>query len=247
MNRFYSLNPQPIAKQALKAGLLGLALFGLAACQSAPSEKLTNTLTVAGRGDINIPTTLTQVQAGVEVQGETAEAVQQQVAERSQAVISLLKSRQVEKLETTGISLNPNYTYKDGKQEIKGYIGSNTVSFRIKTDKAGNILDEAVKAGATRIQGVSFIASDDAIAIAQQEAIREATADAQTQAKAALSALNLSQRDIVNVQINGMNAPYPMPMPAAFSGNVLQAEQVSTPVEGGRQKVVAGVTLQIRY
>jgi uncharacterized protein YggE len=59
---------------------------------------------------------LTQVRLGVEIQGKTAQAVQQQVAQRSQAVIELLKSRKVEKLETTGISLNPNYSYKDGKQ-----------------------------------------------------------------------------------------------------------------------------------
>ena len=70
---------------------------------------------------------MTQVLLGVEIQGKTAQEVQQQVAKRSQAVVKLLKSRKVEKLQTTGISLNPNYSYKDGKPNITGYSGTNTV------------------------------------------------------------------------------------------------------------------------
>ncbi len=75
--------------------------------QAQNPASLPRTLTVSGKGKITIPTTLTQVRLGVEVQGKTAQEVQQQVAKRSQAVVELLKSRQVEKLETTGISLNP--------------------------------------------------------------------------------------------------------------------------------------------
>jgi hypothetical protein len=134
---------------------------------------------------------MTQVRLGVEIQGKTAQEVQQQVAKRSQAVVQLLKARQVEKLATTGISLNPNYSYKDGKQNITGYSSTNTVSFRIDTEKSGTLLDEAIKAGATRIDGISFVASDEAIAQAQQQAIQKASEDAKKQADAALKALNL--------------------------------------------------------
>lgn len=235
-----------------KTLLLVLGLLSLTACQSAGTNlqpqslaSLPRTLTVSGKGDVSIPTTLTQVRLGVEVQGQTAQEVQQQVAKRSQAVVELLKSRKVEKLETTGISLSPNYTYKDGKQTINGYTGTNTVSFRVDTDKSGTLLDDAIQAGATRIDGVSFIAGDDAIAQAQQQAIQEAAENARKQADAALKALNLNQREVVSIQINAANPPQPI---YGAPANMAKAEQsADTPVVGGEQKVEQSVTLQIRY
>jgi uncharacterized protein YggE len=186
------------------------------------------------------------VRLGVEIQGKTAQAVQQQVAQRSQAVIELLKSRKVEKLETTGISLNPNYSYKDGKQSIIGYSGTNTVSFRINTDNSGTVLDDAIQAGATRIDGIQFVAADEAIAQARQQAIQKASEDAKKQAEAALSALNLSQREVMSIQINGANPPQPVVyrLPASVAK---VAQTANTPVVAGEQKVEQTVTLQIRY
>ncbi len=237
----------------LKALCLVVGLLGLASCQSVPTNAqtqnlapLARTLTVAGKGEISVPTTMTQVRLGVQIQGKTAQEVQQQVAQRSQAVVELLKSRQVEKLETTGISLNPNYSYQGGKQSINGYIGTNTVSFRIDTEKSGTLLDDAVKAGATRIDGVSFVASDEAIAQAQQQAIQKASEDAKKQADAALSALNLSQREVISIQINGANPPQPVSNPPADVAQ-LAKENAVTSVVAAEQKVRQTVTLQVRY
>ncbi len=205
------------------------------------------TLTVTGRGVKSIPTTITQVRLGVEVQAKTAQEAQQEAAKRSTAVITLLKSRNVEKLETTGINLNPIYSYENNTQKLTGYSATNTVSFRIPTGNAGNLLDEAVKAGATRIDGVSFIASDSAISTAQQQALKEATQDAQKQADAVLSALNLRAGEVIGIQINGAYAPPPVPVPMPKFADARAEMTASTPIEGGEQQVEASVTLQIRY
>jgi hypothetical protein len=191
---------------------------------------------------------MTQVRLGVEIQGKTAQAVQQQVAKRSQAVVELLKTRKVEKLETTGIRLNPNYSNKDGKQTITGYSATNMVSFQINTDKSGTLLDDAIQAGATRIEGIQFVAADEAIAQAQQQAIQKASEDAKKQADAALSALNLSQREVMSIQINGANPPQPVVYnsPAVARENTVQ-KTADTPILPGEQKVQQTVTLQIRY
>jgi uncharacterized protein YggE len=254
MNRLLDFSPLNTWDR-LKTLLLVFGLLSLTSCQAVSSNaqtpnlaSLPRTLTVSGKGDVTIPTTMTQVRLGVEIQGKTAKDVQQQVAKRSQVVVELLKSRKVEKLETTGISLNPNYTYKDGRQSINGYIGINTVSFRIDTDKSGTLLDDAIKAGATRIDGVSFVASDDAIAQAQQQAIQKAAEEAKKRADAALRALNLSQREVIGIQINGANPPVPIVNPVALpkvAENM--AQRADTAVVPGEQKVQQSVTLQIRY
>jgi uncharacterized protein YggE len=201
------------------------------------------TLTVTGQGMEMIPTTQTQVNLGVEMQGKNANELQQQVARKTSAVIDLLRSRQVEKLKTTGISLQPNYDYSNNNRKLLGYVATNIVSFRIPTDKIGNLLDEAVKAGATRIDNLNFTADDAAIAKAQKEALRKATVDAQEQAEAVLTTLHLNSKEVVSIKINDTNAPRPQPV---LHEAVMKVAD-RTPVIGGEQTVEAAVTLEISY
>ena len=208
-------------------------------------EQRIRTLSVTGRGVEAIPTTETQVALGVEVQGKTAAEVQQEAARRSSAVVALLRSRQVQKLETTGITLSPTYTYENNQQRLIGYIATNTVSFRLNTQSAGTLLDDAVQAGATRIQGVSFVAADSAIEQAQKQALKKATQDAQAQADAVFSALNLKRGEILNIQVNGASPPPPMYRQLAASRG--PAADATTPVVGGEQQIEASVTLQFGY
>ncbi|WP_066423753.1 SIMPL domain-containing protein [Anabaena sp. 4-3] len=209
-------------------------------------EKVWRTLTVTGRGEESIPTTLAQVSLGVEIQGKTAQEVQQEAARRSAAVVALLKNRNVEKLQTTGIRLNPVYSYTNNVQRITGYAASNTVSFRVPNDKAGTLLDDAVKAGATQINGIRFVATDEAIASARQQALKEATQDAQQQANAVLSSLGFQAKEIVSVQVGGATAPPPPMLYRAEAAKLANAD-ASTPVIAGEQEVEASVTLQISY
>jgi hypothetical protein len=208
-------------------------------------EQRLRTLTVTGRGIEVIPTTQTQVRLGVEVQGKTAAEVQQEAARRSSAVVELLRSRQVEKLETTGITLNPTYSYENNQQRLTGYTATNTVTFRINTQSAGTLLDDAVNSGATRIDGVSFVAVESAIESARKQALRKATQDAQSQADAVLSSINLKRGEIVSIQVNGASAPPPMYRQLAGTRGV--AAEATTPVVGGEQQIEASVTLQISY
>jgi uncharacterized protein len=206
-------------------------------------EQRIRTLTVTGRGVEAIPTTQTFVYLGVEVQGKTAAEVQQEAAKRSSAVVELLRSRQVEKLETTGITLSPNYSYENNQQRLIGYTATNTVSFRINTQSAGTLLDDAVRAGATRIQGVSFVATESAIEQAQKQALKKATQDAQSQADAVLNALNFKRGDILGIQVNSAGAPSPV----YRQMEARSANFAITPVFGGEEQVNASVTLQISY
>lgn len=232
--------------------LLGLVM--LSACQSPPAPlssqsvaALPRVLSVSGTGETQIPTTIAKVNLGVQVEGKTATEVQQEMAKRSQAVVKLLKERKVDELETTGIQLNPNYNYQNNEQRIIGYTATNTVTFEMPVAQVGNLLDETVKVGATRIDGISFVASDEAIATAQQEALKKATEAAKKQAEAVLTTLNFDQKEILGIQINGNNMP-PYPIPIMQTMNMAAETKVaSTPVEGGKQQIQASVTLQIRY
>ena len=234
-------------RSLLTALCLTLTLVSFVGLDAAVAqEQRIRTLSVTGRGVEAIPTTQTQVALGVEVQGKTAAEVQQEAARRSSAVVALLRSRQVQKLETTGITLSPTYSYENNQQRLIGYIATNTVSFRLNTQSAGTLLDDAVQAGATRIQGVSFVAADSAIEQAQKQALKKATQDAQAQADAVFSALNLKRGEILNIQVNGASAP-PPPMYRQVAAARLGNADATTPVVGGEQQIEASVTLQFGY
>lgn len=246
LSRFYSISWSHLKVMSFALSLLSLTLAHPSVAEPRSTGALSQQiLTVTGRGVETIPTTLTQVQMGVEVQGKTAKDVQQEVARRSSALVELLRSRNVEKLQTTGISLNPIYNNDSKVQHLAGYVGTNVVSFRLETQRVGTLLDEAVSTGATRIDGLSFVASDSAIATAQQQALRKATQDAQKQADVVLNSLNLTRRQVVNIQINGYFAPPIGPLLRAAAPNA--GNTFNTSVVGGEQQVEATVTLQISY
>ncbi|MGB2925426.1 MAG: SIMPL domain-containing protein [Limnothrix sp.] len=225
-----------------------LAGFLCVACSTSAiaDNEFLRTISVTGQGQEAIATSISQVRLGVEVKGSTAAQVQADIANRSAKVVEFLKSKNVEKLTTTGINLQPQYNYNDGDQRLVGYMATNTVSFEIPTGQAGSIMDEAVKAGATRIDGISFRATDSVLADAEKIALKEASVDAQEQANAVLTALGLSAKEIVQIQVNGSQPNAPMPLMRAASFSVAN-EQAISPVEGGEQTVNASVTLTISY
>ena len=91
-------------------------------------RKPARTITASGKGIVSIPTTLSQVRLAVEVQGKTPNNAQQEAAKLSARVMEYLKTQQVDKLQTTGINLNPTYIYpNNSKPQIIGYTASNSM------------------------------------------------------------------------------------------------------------------------
>jgi uncharacterized protein len=239
------------AKPALSIGLIACSiLLATVTPGMAQERKPARTLTASGRGIVTIPTTLSQVRLAIEVQAKTSVGAQQEAARRSTRVLAYLKTQRVDKLQTTGINLNPNYIYANngGSPKISGYTATNSVSFQVPTERAGAILDAAVANGATRIDGVNFVAGDRAIAAAQLQALKQATQDAERQADAVLMTLNLKRREVIGIQINSTSNPSPIPMPMrAMDSAKVFAVAPPTPVIGGEQQVEAAVTLDIGY
>ncbi|WP_310487013.1 SIMPL domain-containing protein [Chamaesiphon sp. VAR_69_metabat_338] len=240
-----SFNFKPALSLFLTASLV--LCVGIAPSTS-QERKTPRTITASGKGIVNIPTTLSQIRLAIEVAGKTPASAQQAAARRSTQVINYLKTQQVDKLQTTGINLNPTYIYSNGRNpEITGYTATNSISFRVTNDRAGAILDAAVNNGATRIDGVNFIASEQAISTAQLQALKQATQDAERQADAVLATLSLKRKEVINIQINSASTPAPMPLAQESARAKLADATATTPIVGGEQQVEATVTLDIGY
>ncbi|MEN9202099.1 MAG: SIMPL domain-containing protein [Thermostichus sp. DG_1_6_bins_120] len=201
-------------------------------------------LTVTGQGSAQVQTSIAQIRLGVVLRGDSAQTVQQQVAERSQRLVNRLKELQVDALQTTAISLYPQYEYQDGQSRLVGVQGQNSVQFEVPVVGAGQILDEAISAGATQVESVSFRADDATLVQARSRALVQAVEDAQRQAQDVLGALNLTPKSVERIQIHSDSRIAPPPIPLT---DFARSEIASTPVEGGEQRVSTQVTLEIRY
>jgi uncharacterized protein len=231
---------------------LSLILFTSILPAVAQERKPPRTLTASGRGIVTIPTTISQIRLAIEAQGKTPNTTQQEAAKRSARVMAYLKTQRVDKLQTTGINLNPTYTYPpNSKPQITGYTATNSISFQVPTDLTGGILDAAVENGASRIEGVNFVAGEKAIESAQIQALKQATLDAQRQADAVLGTLNLQRKDVIGIKIDSTSTPAPVSMPAEIMQSkrayVTKTAAPSTPVVGGEQQVEAAVTVDFSY
>jgi uncharacterized protein len=192
-------------------------------------------LTVTGLGCERIPTAIAQVYLSVEAQGKIVQVVQKEIARRSAAVVALLRA---------GISFSPDYSPSNRRQLI-GFTGHNTLSFRMPAEQEGDLLEEVVQAGASNINGVSFVATEDAIAKARHRALQEATLDAQNQAQAVLAALNFQAGEIIGIAINRARVSEPKPIPFVMTVDATVAKSPET--MGAEQQIEASVTLKISY
>ena len=201
-------------------------------------------LEVTGQGVISVPTDTAQIQVGIEVEGATATEVQQEVAQRSSAVVEQLNQLGVEELQTISISLRPNIQFDEGESRVVGFIGSNVLQFEIPTEQAGETIDAAIQAGANLIQNISFTASETELNQARLDALELAVQDAQEQAISVFDALDLTPIEIVGIEIIGVSSSATSPLLELRSADTFD---VSTPIIGGDRDIIANVALDINY
>lgn len=216
---------------------LMLPVAGLAQEAAAPA-----TLTVTAEGQSAALPDLATVSVGVTTQGETAAQAMAANASALTAVVARLKAAGIAErdLQTSNLSLNPNWQQSDGTQApvIAGYVATNVLGVRVRAlETLGQVLDAAITDGANTLNGISFGLDDPGPALdtARVEAVTAARARAELLAGAAGVTLG---RVLSISEGGGYVPPGPMPM---FR---MEADMASpVPVEGGEVDLTASVTM----
>ena len=195
---------------------------------------------------VNSAPDMAQVGTGVTTRAQSAKEAVRLNAVAMQKVVDRLKTLGLaaKDIQTSNFNLNAQFTYPQGggTPVFAGYEASNQVSAKVRQiDRVGEVLDALVAAGATNINGPSFML-DDPTALqqtARTRAFQRGLAMAQDYAKMAgytgVRLLEVSE----NVQAGGPPPPAP-PMPVAF-----RAQLAKTPIEPGEVGTV--VTLTLKY
>lgn len=242
-------NPFPIRRIAAMAVLATIALLALGALPAAAQEATPaasgamRTITVSGHGSVTVQPDTATVNLGVTNTSTTLEAAQNDVSSRLTAVMKTLEDHGVAKddIQTAGYNVSIQYEYDDNgnMKGIAGYTVTSDLNVKVrKIDDLGVILDEATKAGANLVSGVSFDVGDPAKPAAQARAlaVKDARAKADEYAKA-------SGTVVVGVySIEETSAPQAAPQPMAAGAESRSAAK-AVPVAAGTTEVEVDVTI----
>jgi uncharacterized protein YggE len=178
---------------------------------------------------------------GVVTRGETAEEASRKNAEAMSKVIEALRGLGLtdKETQTKWLSVNADYDCSGRKCVVAGYVATNTVEVKLRSEKfhvISEVIDRSVAAGANLVQGVQFTVSEERRRSMEEDLLRAAVADAKRKAQKAAEELGAGIRGVLNVDLTIDQAPYPI-VPT-----VVRAESgASTPVVPGEVTVTARV------
>jgi hypothetical protein len=217
-------------------------VFGTASAQSGENIFAKRTIEVDGTGETRTSPDTADLDLAIDTQAKTAEEAAARNAALATKVIDALKAKLGDKgkITTGGYTLDPQYDQRpNAKPTIIGYNAQNTVTVHTGAlDLVGALIDTAIAAGANRVNSLNFSVKDDTKA--RTEAIAIATRDANAQADALASALNVKLGKVLKATTVSQERPIPIRMGRAMA---MSAASVATPVEPGEVTVPATVSL----
>lgn len=187
------------------------------------------------------------INTGVQTRALAAkDAMAQNAVQMDKLIAALIKGGIERKdIQTSGINLNPQYDYsnrKDGEgPRFIGYEASNQLTVKVrKLDKAGDLVDAMVAAGATNINGPSFgIAEPDKLL---DQARANALKTAQARANLYAQATGHRSAKLITISESGGFQP-PMPV---FGMRAMSADAApQTKIEPGQ--ISTSISLNVQY
>jgi uncharacterized protein YggE len=229
-----------LALSMLIAALLALAPLGSA--QTIPVQPQPNMgISVLGSGIVLAQPNTARITLGVEVFDASLSNAQATAANRMDAVVAKLKAAGIPDtdIRTVSYNINPQYDQRDPNQAVlRGYQVQNLVE--VKTSNVaglGALLDDVVSAGATRVMGIRFEASnmEDLKNQARDQAMANARGKAEQMARDA--GVTLGRPISIEESDPGGVTPVRAQVPSA----ALAAPAATTPIQPGELQVQTNV------
>jgi uncharacterized protein len=203
------------------------------------------TIVVSGTGRVAVQPDTADLRLGVTISRPTVEAARSDAAATMEAILDAIQKAGVARrdVRTAMLSVQPRYDYRDGKAPVlTGYELANSVEVTVRDlDALGSVIDGALAAGATSMDGLSFRLADPVPA--ERDARVQAMAAARARADVLAEAAGLSIEGVSDIVEGGPARP-PMPFPKAE--RMMMAADAATPVEAGSLEITVTVTVTYR-
>ena len=233
----------------MRNALVGALLLGACAMAApAAAQQATIAQSIAGTrldlsatGEVTRVPDLAVIGAGVVTRSSSAASALQQAAARMARVRSALKAAGIDDrdIQTSNISLNPEYTYANQTQRLTGYTASNTVNVRFRDiANSGKVLDALVAEGANQINGPTLTIDKPEAAL--DEARAKAVASGRARADLYARSMGMRVARVVAVSESGGSYPAPPPMPMMMEA---RAQAADSKIDPGEQKLQVSLAM----
>ena len=220
----------------------GMVVASVAAAGAQSTAPAPPTVVVRGEGEVRAAPDVAFVTIGAEFRAATPKEAQGLSAKAMTAVKQRLLAAGVPKdaIRTLTYDLQAQFEFTSGKQVPRGYQARNVIEVRLDDIQAvGEILELAVAAGGTSVQGVRFDLKQRATL--EREALTRAVADARARADAAAKGAGASVVAVLRIEEGGVNV---RPLEAPVFRMAAETVAVSAPpIAAGDTVIHASVTL----
>lgn len=170
------------------------------------------TISVSATGSSTADPDLAVVSVSVEATADGANEARGQVANDVESVRSALADAGVPEanVTTTAFGIAPVYNYSRDERKLVGYRAVHSLAVETTPDRAGEVIDLTVGAGATSVDGVRFTLSDERRAELRATALDDAMATARTDADGIADAADLSVTGVHRASTGAEFVPYPV-------------------------------------
>ncbi len=206
-------------------------------------------LSVSGTGKVSAKPDIAVTDIAISVEALTAKAAQEDANKKSVSVVNYLKKAGIKDadIKTSGYNIYPQYDYTDGRNRIRGYQVTQSLTVKIRDmDKANTIIDGVVSAGANQVNSLRF--EVDQPELLKSQARKMAIDNANDKANELRNQLGVGLGKIVSFSESGDYMP-PV-MYGLGGGDMVKAEtRVLAPeLPAGENEIVVNVTItyQIR-
>jgi uncharacterized protein YggE len=199
-------------------------------------------IVVSGTGRVAVVPDVADLRLGVAISRPTVAQARTDAATAMTSILAAIRAAGVadRDVRTSMLTVQPRYDYRDDKPPVlAGYDLSNVVEVTVR-DLAtlGTVMDDALRAGATSLDGLSFRVDDPS------EPERAARIAAVAQARASAEVL----AGAAGVRITGVTdivegGAAPIPLRAAKAERMLMASDAATPVAAGETEIAVTVTV----
>lgn len=141
-------------RRLIPAFFLLLIPFTLSACQPAPQADAPRTIAVTGEGEMSVAPEIATVRLSIEARDKELQRAQARAGEVVNAVLELTRSLNIsdEQVQSTQLHVQPEYDWRDGQQEFRGYLVQREVRVELEDlAKLGPLVERAMNAGVNSI------------------------------------------------------------------------------------------------
>jgi uncharacterized protein len=201
------------------------------------------TIVVSGNGEVSARPDMANLSFAIETHARSASEAASRNAALAQKITDALKAKLGDKgkVSTGGYSLSPDYEQHQGRSDtatIVGYSAQNSIEVETPAmSLLGELIDTTIGAGANRVNSLNFTLKNDSKP--REDALANASRDAQQQAQALAASLNVKLGRIITASTEG--APRPVPLVRTYAQVAMTS--FKTPVEAGDITVSATVYL----